>query len=128
MNARIQVEHPVTEDVTRPRPGAAASSRSRRAARSASTQADVRLRGHAVEARLYAEDAEHGFLPAAGRVLAAALAAPARACASTPASSRATWSGCATTRCSPSSSRTARRASERSRGSRAALDETVVLG
>ena len=28
------------------------------------------LRGHAIEARIYAEDAEHGFLPTSGTVLA----------------------------------------------------------
>ena len=32
-------------------------------------QAELRLSGHAVEARLYAEDARAGFLPAAGEVL-----------------------------------------------------------
>jgi acetyl/propionyl-CoA carboxylase alpha subunit len=33
-------------------------------------QGDVLLRGHAIEARIYAEDAEHGFLPTSGTVLA----------------------------------------------------------
>ena len=68
MNTRLQVEHPVTEMVT----GVDLVEWQVRIAAGEKltlAQDDVVLTGHAVEARVYAEDAEAGFLPSAGTVV-----------------------------------------------------------
>jgi 3-methylcrotonyl-CoA carboxylase alpha subunit len=75
VNPRLQVEHPVTEEVT----GIDIVELMLRVAAGeglALTQADVRLRGHAVEARLCAEDAEHDFLPSTGEIVAVRFPGP----------------------------------------------------
>lgn len=67
MNTRIQVEHPVTEMVT----GVNIVLQQLRIASGAPLnirQEDIRIRGHAIECRICAEDAVNGFSPAPGKV------------------------------------------------------------
>lgn len=68
MNTRLQVEHPVTEmvtsfDIVREQITVAAGHKL------SFTQADVEMRGHAIECRVYAEDPENNFLPSPGRIM-----------------------------------------------------------
>ncbi len=69
MNARIQVEHPVTEETLR-LDIVELQTRIAAGERLIISQDDIRPTGHALECRIYAEDPYSNFAPAAGRLLA----------------------------------------------------------
>ncbi len=68
MNTRIQVEHPVTEmitgiDLVREQISIAAGNKL------SFNQEDIKINGHAIECRIYAEDFKNNFLPSSGRII-----------------------------------------------------------
>jgi acetyl/propionyl-CoA carboxylase alpha subunit len=68
MNTRLQVEHPVTEmitglDLVKEQINVAAGEKL------SFNQRDIKINGHSIEARIYAEDPENNFLPSTGKLL-----------------------------------------------------------
>jgi 3-methylcrotonyl-CoA carboxylase alpha subunit len=67
MNTRLQVEHPITEMVTNT-DLVEWQIRVARGEKLPLRQEDIKLNGHAFEARIYAEDPNNNFMPGAGKI------------------------------------------------------------
>ena len=65
MNTRIQVEHPVTEEITN---YDLVAEQIKAAAGEKMKQKELKMRGHAIECRINAEDPSHNFRPSAGTI------------------------------------------------------------
>ena len=68
MNTRLQVEHPVTElitgiDIVKEQINVASGGKL------SFSQQDVKMRGHAIECRVYAEDVDNNFAPSTGKIV-----------------------------------------------------------